>query len=56
MAVEKLRASGDENIYYIDGLNILSSDSEHLLPDDLHPDNEGYGVMAKNLLNLLPTV
>jgi lysophospholipase L1-like esterase len=56
MAVEKLRASGDENIHYIDGLNILSSDSEHLLPDDLHPDNEGYGVMAKNLLNLLPTV
>ena len=56
MAVEKLRASGDENTHYIDGLNILSSDSEHLLPDDLHPDNEGYGVMAKNLLNLLPTV
>ena len=56
MAVEKLRASGDENTHYIDGLNILSSDSEHLLPDDLHPDNEGYGVTAKNLLNLLPTV
>ena len=56
VAVEKLRASDDENIHYIDGLNVLGPESAHLLPDDLHPDNEGYGVMAKNLLGLLPTV
>jgi len=55
-AVEKLRANGDKNIHYVDGLDIFNSESAHLLPDDLHPSNEGYGVMAKNLLRLLPTI
>lgn len=55
-AVEKLKAHGDENISYIDGLDIFDSDKAPLLPDDLHPNNEGYGIMAQNLLGLLPTV
>ncbi|MDA1280257.1 MAG: GDSL-type esterase/lipase family protein [Chloroflexi bacterium] len=55
-AVETLRANGDENIHYIDGLDVFSAEHTHLLPDDLHPNDEGYGVMASNLLRLLPEV
>jgi lysophospholipase L1-like esterase len=55
-AVETLKTHGDSNITYIDGLDIFSSDNAHLLPDDLHPNNEGYGIMASNLLKLLPRV
>ena len=55
-AVEKLRAAGDSNIHYINGLDVLDSDNAHLLPDYLHPNSEGYGIMATNLLNLLPPV
>ena len=55
-AVEKLRANGDENVHFIDGLKVFGSEYAHLLPDDVHPDNEGCAVMAKNLLRLLPNV
>jgi hypothetical protein len=55
-AAEKLRAHGDRNITYIDGLDIFSSEHAALLPDDLHPNSEGYGLMAKSLLGLLPVV
>ena len=53
-AAETLRAYGDDNIYYIDGLNIFDADNAHLLPDNLHPNNEGYAIIAQNMLNLLP--
>lgn len=49
-AVEALRSCGDTNIHYIDGLEIFGSDLAHLLPDELHPDAEGYKVMGKNFL------
>ena len=55
-AAEILRKNGDENITYIDGLNIFDSDNAHLLPDNLHPNNEGYSIMAKNVLKHLPAV
>lgn len=53
-AVETLRRNGDHNIYYINGLDVFGSDNAHLLPDDLHPNNEGYEIMASNMLELLP--
>lgn len=56
IAVDKLRANGDKNIHYIDGLDIFDSEHANLLPDDLHPNNEGYGIMAENMLKVLPTV
>jgi len=37
-----------------DTVNIFNSDNAPLLPDDLHPNNEGTGIMAQNLLGLLP--
>ena len=55
-SVEILRTNGDENITYIDGLNIFDSDNAHLLPDHLHPNNEGYAIMAQNVLKHLPQV
>ena len=55
-AAEILRKNGDENITYIHGLNIFDSDNAHLLPDNLHPNNEGYSIMAKNVLKHLPAV
>ena len=55
-AVAKLAASGDKNVRYVNGLDIFDSEQAHLLPDDLHPNNEGYGVMAKNILKFLPAV
>jgi lysophospholipase L1-like esterase len=55
-SVETLRRNGDENVTYIDGLNIFAADNAHLLPDDLHPNNEGYAIMAQNILKNLPTV
>lgn len=56
MAAKTLRSHGDENIHYINGLDVFSSEHAHLLPDDLHPNSEGYGLMAGSLINLLPVV
>ena len=53
-AAEILRKNGDENITYIDGLNVFDSDNAHLLPDGLHPNNEGYAIMGQNVLKHLP--
>ena len=49
-AVEALRAHGDANIHYIDGLRIFGPESADLLPDQLHPNAEGYQLMGKNFL------
>ena len=50
MAVEDLRASGDANVHYVNGLDILGPDHAHLLPDDVHPNAEGYELMGRNFL------
>jgi len=55
-AYETTKAHGEENISYINGLDVFGSDKAHLLPDDLHPNNEGYRIMADNLLGLLPKI
>ncbi|MCH7746118.1 MAG: GDSL family lipase [Chloroflexi bacterium] len=49
-AVETLKAHGDGNIYYVDGLNLLGPEHTHLLPDELHPNAEGYKILAQNFL------
>ena len=49
-AAEALRAYGDRNVHYVDGLRVFGEDSVHLLPDALHPDAEGYRVMGKNFI------
>lgn len=47
-AVSILEAQGDDHIHYVNGLDIFGADSAHLLPDDLHPNAEGYELMGRN--------
>jgi hypothetical protein len=49
-AVETLRAHGDRHLYYVNGLEILGPEHGHLLPDELHPNAEGYRLMGRNFL------
>ena len=48
-SVETLRSKGDENVFYINGLDIFDESLSHLLPDNLHPNTEGYSIMAKKI-------
>ncbi len=47
-AVELMKARGDTNLHYINGLELFGSDLAGLLPDDLHPNAEGYKLMGQN--------
>ena len=52
-AVDILRADGDGHIHYIDGLDLLGPDLPNwsdLVPDGLHPNAEGYKVLAEIFL------
>lgn len=50
-AVEALRDDGDEHVHYVDGLDMLGPELAHLLPDEVHPNPEGYKAMARNFLD-----
>ena len=52
-SVDILKGLGDMNIHYVDGLDIFDNQYENLLPDNLHPNNEGYSIMAKNISDSL---
>jgi len=41
-----------KNIFYIDGLDIFDENQAHLLFDGVHPNNEGYGLMAEKISKL----
>lgn len=49
-AAEALRANGDERIHYVNGLDVFGADLAHLLPDDLHPNADGYRAMGQNFI------
>ena len=51
--VDTLRSFGDQNLWYFDGLELLGADQADLLPDDLHPNGEGYRLMAENFQRLV---
>ncbi|HLS15485.1 MAG TPA: GDSL-type esterase/lipase family protein [Beutenbergiaceae bacterium] len=46
--VESLRED-DAYLQLIDGLQIFGADQVHLLPDQLHPDGQGYQLMGQRL-------
>jgi lysophospholipase L1-like esterase len=46
-AVETLTELGDGNLHYVDGLTLLGEEHAHLLPDRLHPNQEGYEIIAR---------
>lgn len=52
-AAESLQTHGDTQVHYVDGLSVFGPDFVHLLPDNLHPDAEGYRVMGKNFVNVV---
>ena len=49
-AVDAIQAHGDSNIHYVDGLKLFGPEHVHLLPDQLHPDAEGYKILGHNFL------
>ncbi|HVG98146.1 MAG TPA: GDSL-type esterase/lipase family protein [Chloroflexota bacterium] len=48
LAVESLRAHGDANVHYVDGMSVFGADLASYLPDDLHPDAAGYAILGRN--------
>jgi len=53
VAVDTLQAFGDENVFYVDGLELFGPENAHLLPDNLHPDAQGYELLARNFSRLV---
>jgi hypothetical protein len=49
--VETLRNRGDKNLFYVDGLRLFGQDLAEFLPDDLHPNAEGYRRLGKNFID-----
>lgn len=52
-AANALQSYGDENIHYVSGLDVFGADFVDLLPDNLHPDAEGYRVMGNNFVSVV---
>ena len=52
-AANALQAYGDENLHYVSGLDVFGADFVDLLPDNLHPDAEGYRVMGNNFVSVV---
>ena len=50
-AVQAMKDQGDANLHYVNGLELFGPDLAHLLPDDLHPDAEGYKIMGWNFVD-----
>ncbi|HWL54329.1 MAG TPA: SGNH/GDSL hydrolase family protein [Chthoniobacteraceae bacterium] len=49
-SVERLRAHGDHAIHYIDGLELYDESLGHLMPDNLHPNADGYRALGKRFI------
>ena len=47
-AVQALKAHGDRNIHYFDGLDLFGPEHADMLPDELHPNAQGYKALAQN--------
>lgn len=45
-AFARLRAHGDNQLFLFEGTDLLGPDDAHLLPDELHPNPEGYELMG----------
>lgn len=46
-------AAGDTAIRYLDGLSLFGAADAHMLPDDLHPNTEGYRLMGERFNALM---
>lgn len=52
-AAKALQSYGDKNVHYVSGLDVFGTDYVDLLPDNLHPDAEGYRVMGNNFVDVV---
>ena len=52
-AVTTLQEFGDEHVFYVGGLELFGPEHEDNLPDRLHPDAEGYELLAENFSRLV---
>lgn len=52
-AVEALRGRGDRDVHYVDGLELFGPEAADYLPDQLHPNAEGYRMLAKSFQRLV---
>lgn len=48
-AVRLMREHGDTDVHLVDGRDVFGRAQEHLLPDGLHPDADGYAHMADRI-------
>ncbi|OVE77952.1 hypothetical protein BVX99_01095 [bacterium F16] len=58
-AVDRIkRVAGDDRIFYFNGLDIFGNDLvADYLPDDLHPNGDGYEIMGRNVAErIMPTL
>ncbi len=52
-AVQVMKDCGDRNIHYVDGLDLFGPELAGLLPDELHPNAEGYKILGQNFAHKL---
>jgi hypothetical protein len=52
-AVDILKQRGDEHIHLVNGLDLFGPHLAHHMPDQLHPDAEGYRVLAKQYASVV---
>jgi lysophospholipase L1-like esterase len=51
--VDMLKRHGDQNIYYIDGLEMFGEEYEKYMPDGLHPNGAGDKIIAERFQQLI---
>ena len=52
-AVAALTSCGDSNLHYLNGLDVFGEAHVNYLPDRLHPNAEGYRIMADHMIERL---
>ncbi len=52
-AVQRLREAGDSNLYYFSGLDAFGKAQVSHLPDELHPDGDGYEILGQNISDMI---
>lgn len=48
-ACSLLEQHGDQNVHFFSGLDLLGESDAHLLPDNLHPNGEGYELIGRRV-------
>ena len=46
-AVARLQAAGDRHLHLFEGADLFADSDAHLLPDNLHPNGDGYELMGR---------